>query len=71
MVIGADLWRLAQVPLGAPVRFVRVTLDGAAAAQAELDRYLQQLDQALQWQGDGMAIASRRRTRTRAVAAVA
>ena len=69
VVIGADLWRLAQVPLGAPVRFVRVTLDEAAAAQAELDRYLQQLDQALQWQGDGMAIASRRRTRTRAAVA--
>ena len=59
----------ALLPLGAPVRFVRVTLDEAAATQAELDRYLQQLDQALQWQGDGMAIASRRRTRTRAAVA--
>lgn len=66
VVIGADLWRLAQVPLGAPVRFVRVTLEQAAAAQAELDRYLQQVDRALQWQGDGsMVIAARRRTRTR------
>lgn len=68
VVIGADLWRLAQVPLGASVRFVRVTLAEAAAAQAELDRYLRQIDQALQWQSDGMVIATRRRTRTRAVA---
>ncbi|WER46116.1 biotin-dependent carboxyltransferase family protein [Cupriavidus sp. WKF15] len=68
VVIGADLWRLAQVPLGAPVRFVRVTLEEAAAAQAAVDRYLRQIDQALQWQGDGMTIAARRRTRTRAAA---
>jgi len=67
-VIGADLWRLAQVPLGATARFVRVTLEEAAAAQAVLDRYLRQIDQALQWQGDGMTIAARRRTRTRAAA---
>jgi len=68
VVIGADLWRLAQVPLGASVRFVQATLDEAAAAQAELDRYLRQIDQALQWQGDGMKIAARRRTTTRFVA---
>ncbi|MBP0622056.1 biotin-dependent carboxyltransferase family protein [Cupriavidus consociatus] len=68
VVIGADLWRLAQVPLGAAVRFVPVTLAQAAAAQTELDRYLRQIDQALQWQGDGMAIAARRRTLTRAAA---
>ena len=68
VVIGADLWRLAQVPLGAPVRFVKVTLVEAASAQAALDRYLRQIDQALQWQGDGMTIAARRRTRTRAAA---
>ncbi|QBY51814.1 biotin-dependent carboxyltransferase family protein [Cupriavidus oxalaticus] len=68
VVIGADLWRLAQVPLGAAVRFVPVTLAQAAAAQAALDRYLRQIEQALQWQGDGMAIAARRRTLTRAAA---
>lgn len=67
-VIGADLWRLAQVPLGAAVRFQQVSLDAAAAAQAELDRYLRQIDQALRWQGDGMQIAARRRTTTRFVA---
>ncbi len=64
VVIGADLWRLAQVPLGAAVRFVRVTLDEAAAAREEVDRYLRQIDQALRWQRDGMTIAARRRTRT-------
>ena len=68
VVIGADLWRLAQVPLGAPVRFVRATLEEATAAQAVVDRYLRQIDHALQWQGDGMTIAARRRTRTRAAA---
>ncbi|AGW88467.1 MULTISPECIES: 5-oxoprolinase subunit C family protein [Cupriavidus] len=68
VVIGADLWRLAQVPLGAPVRFVQVTLGQATAAQAEVDRYLRQIDQALQWQGKGMTIAARRRTLTRAAA---
>ena len=67
-VIGADLWRLAQVPLGATVRFAQVTLDQAAAAQAEVDRYLRQIDQALRWQDGGMQIAARRRTTTRFVA---
>lgn len=67
-VIGADLWRLAQVPLGATVRFQQVNIDEAAAAQAEVDRYLRQIDQALRWQGDGMLIAARRRTTTRFVA---
>lgn len=68
VVIGADLWRLAQVPLGASVRFAQVSLEQAAAAQAEVDRYLRQIDQALRWQGNGMVIAARRRTQTRAVA---
>lgn len=67
VVIGADLWRLAQTPPGNSVRFVQVTLDEAAAAQAMLDHYLQQIDQALHWQGDGMMIAARRRTKTRSV----
>jgi len=67
-VIGADLWRLAQVPLGAPVRFVQVSLEEAAAAQAELERYLQQVEQSLRWLDDGMDIAARRRAHTRAVA---
>ncbi|GMG91917.1 biotin-dependent carboxyltransferase family protein [Cupriavidus metallidurans] len=67
-VIGADLWRLAQVPLGATVRFRQVTLEEAAAAQAEVDRYLRQIDQALAWQRDGMQIAARRRATTRFVA---
>jgi allophanate hydrolase subunit 2 len=66
VVIEADLWRLAQVPLGALVRFKRVTPDEAAAAQAELDRYVRQIGQALQWQGAGLSIAARRRAKTRA-----
>jgi biotin-dependent carboxylase-like uncharacterized protein len=49
VVIGADLWRLAQTPLGNSVRFVQVTLEEAVAAQAVLDKYLRQIDQALQW----------------------
>ncbi|KAI3594421.1 Allophanate hydrolase 2 subunit 2 [Cupriavidus sp. U2] len=67
-VIGADLWRLAQVPLGATVRFRQVTVEEAAAAQAEVDRYLRQIDQALRWQSQGLQIAARRRTTTRFVA---
>jgi hypothetical protein len=50
------------------VRFQPVTLEEAAAAQAEVDRYLRQIDQALRWQRDGMQIAARRRTTTRFVA---
>lgn len=65
VVIGADLWRLAQAPLGATVRFVQVSLEQAAQAQADVDRYLRQIDQALQWQRNGMDIAARRRARTR------
>jgi len=56
------------VPLGATVRFAEVSLEQAAAAQAEVDRYLRQIDQALRWQGAGMQIAARRRTTTRFVA---
>jgi len=66
VVIRADQWRLAQVPLGSTVRFERVTLEEAVAAQGRLERYLRQLDQALQWQGDGMGIAARRRAGSRA-----
>jgi biotin-dependent carboxylase-like uncharacterized protein len=68
VVIRADLWRMAQIPLGAQVRFELVTLDAALAANARLARYLRQIDQALQWQGDGMAIAARRRAHTHAMA---
>lgn len=68
VVIGADLWRLAQVPLGASLRFVPATLAEAAVAQAQLERYLQQVAQSLRWQEGGMDIAARRRAQTRAAA---
>ena len=68
VVIGADLWRLAQAPLGSALRFVRVSLDEAAEAREQVDRYLRRIDEALQWQAAGMPIAARRRTRTRAAA---
>ncbi|TWG89322.1 biotin-dependent carboxylase-like uncharacterized protein [Cupriavidus gilardii J11] len=68
VVIGADLWRLAQAPLGSAVRFVRVSLAEAGEAQARLDAYLQRIDDALQWQAAGMPIAARRRARTRLAA---
>lgn len=70
VVIGADLWRLAQAPLGGAVRFVRVSLEEAAAAQAALDRYLRQVDLALAWQAGagGAPLAARRRAITRSVA---
>lgn len=46
-VIGADLWRLAQARLNAPLRFVEVDADQAREALAEVDRYLQQVTRAL------------------------
>jgi biotin-dependent carboxylase-like uncharacterized protein len=36
-VIAADLWRVAQAPLGSALRFVQVDYAAACAAQAELD----------------------------------
>jgi biotin-dependent carboxylase-like uncharacterized protein len=40
LVIGADLWRLAQVRLGRRIRFVEVSLEQALAARDELDAAL-------------------------------
>ena len=40
MVIGADLWRLAQVRLGRRMRFVEVSLAQALAARDEIDTVL-------------------------------
>lgn len=39
-VIEADLWKLAQAPVGAKIRFVETDRDAALAAWAELDRAL-------------------------------
>lgn len=42
-VIEADLWRLAQVPIGSQVRFVQCGWDEAVAAGEEVARYLAEL----------------------------
>ncbi len=38
-VVAADLWRVAQAPLGTALRFLRVDYAAALAAEAELDAY--------------------------------
>jgi biotin-dependent carboxylase-like uncharacterized protein len=43
-VIEADLWRLAQVPIGASVRFVQTHWDEALAAGAELAAWLDEAE---------------------------
>ncbi|MCD9121995.1 biotin-dependent carboxyltransferase family protein [Cupriavidus sp. UGS-1] len=69
VVIEADLWRLAQAPLGAAVRFHRVGLEEAEAARMQVQTYLRQVAQAVAWQGEaragGQALAARRRAMTR------
>jgi biotin-dependent carboxylase-like uncharacterized protein len=47
VVIAADLWKLAQVRLGAAVRFVRTTREEARYALAEEHAYLRQIDAAI------------------------
>jgi biotin-dependent carboxylase-like uncharacterized protein len=42
-VIEGDLWRLAQAPIGATLRFVKADYDEAVAAEAEIDAYLAQV----------------------------
>jgi len=43
-IIEADLWRLAQAPIGSQVRFVECGWDEALAAGAEVSRYLADLE---------------------------
>ncbi|MBO4122225.1 biotin-dependent carboxyltransferase family protein [Cupriavidus gilardii] len=73
VVIEADLWRLAQAPLGAAVHFRRVGLDEAQAARMQLQTYLRQVAQAVAWQAEastaGKALAARRRAMTRQLSA--
>ena len=64
-VILADQWRLAQIPLGHRIRFERVTLEEAEAARAEVTRYLQQIETALDWQRQGILSTARRTAKTR------
>lgn len=69
VVIEADLWRLAQAPLGAAVRFHRVDLAQAQTARVQLQTYLRQVAHAVAWQAEartgGKAPAARRRAMTR------
>ncbi|MCA7084926.1 biotin-dependent carboxyltransferase family protein [Cupriavidus sp. DB3] len=69
VVIDADLWRLAQAPLGAAVRFHRVGLEEAEAARMQVQTYLRQIAQAVAWQSEArtgaQAPAARRRAMTR------
>lgn len=67
-VILADQWRLAQVPLGTRIRFARATLEEAEAARADVSRYLQQIETALDWQRRGILSVARRTARTRPMA---
>lgn len=69
VIIEADLWRLAQAPLGAAVRFHRVGLEEAEAARMQVQTYLRQIAQAVAWQSEArtgaQALAARRRAMTR------
>ncbi|MCT9126296.1 biotin-dependent carboxyltransferase family protein [Cupriavidus gilardii] len=69
VIIEADLWRLAQAPLGAAVRFHRVGLEEAEAARMQVQTYLRQVAQAVAWQSEArtgaQAPAARRRAMTR------
>lgn len=67
VVIEADLWRLAQAPLGAALRFVRVTLEEASEASAQLERYLARIETALAWHGQRRPAARHVRAASRAV----
>ncbi|MGN6232069.1 MAG: biotin-dependent carboxyltransferase family protein [Trinickia sp.] len=59
VVIAADLWKLAQVRLGAAVRFVRTTREEARYALAEEHAYLRQIDAAIAMHEERMQRISR------------
>jgi biotin-dependent carboxylase-like uncharacterized protein len=59
VVIAADLWKLAQVRLGASVRFVRTTREEARHALAEEHAYLRQIDAAIAMHEERMQRLSR------------
>lgn len=48
VVVGADLWRLGQVRLGAKIRFMKVTQESAFAALADQKTYLARVAKASQ-----------------------
>jgi biotin-dependent carboxylase-like uncharacterized protein len=47
-VIAADLWRLAQAPIGSQIRFVQCGWDEAVGAEEEVARYLAELARLVQ-----------------------
>jgi biotin-dependent carboxylase-like uncharacterized protein len=59
VVIAADLWKLAQVRLGAAVRFVRTTREEARYALTEEQAYLRQIDAAIAMHEERMQRLSR------------
>lgn len=42
-IIEADMYQLAQIPLGQPIHFVPCSLEEALKARADQQRYLEQL----------------------------
>ena len=42
-IIDADMYQLAQIPLGQPIHFVACSLEEALKARADRQRYLEQL----------------------------
>lgn len=59
VIIAADLWKLAQVRLGAAVRFVRTTREEARHALADEHAYLRQIDAAIAMHEERMQRLSR------------
>ncbi|ELL55699.1 hypothetical protein SEE22704_17328, partial [Salmonella enterica subsp. enterica serovar Enteritidis str. 22704] len=47
-IIEADMYHLAQIPLGQPIHFVQCSLEEALNARRERQRYLEQLTWRLQ-----------------------
>lgn len=62
--IGADIWKLAQVRLGASLRFAYCSLDQAHQALHETTRYAAQIEQALVWHHEGFLNNAPRAART-------
>ena len=52
-VIGADLWRLGQAPIGSRIRFVHCTWDEAVAALEEVDDWLANVRRSIELHREG------------------
>lgn len=64
-VIRADLWKLAQIKLGATLRLVPCTPDEAHAAWRQTQQYTARVEQALVWRREGFLSSAPRPARTR------